>query len=81
MEKETPAQYFSYEFCVMFKNALFTERIRTTTSEYRNIYLEHLKLNARKLEHRYTDHLPLHFDGLNLCVNEHNVSSSNSISM
>ena len=34
--KETLAQLFSYEFCEMFKNTIFTEHCQTTASEYRN---------------------------------------------
>ena len=36
LEKETPTQLFSSEFCEMFKNTLFTEHFRTTASGYRN---------------------------------------------
>ena len=32
IKKETQAQMFSIEFCEIFKNTLFTEHIRTTTS-------------------------------------------------
>ena len=39
-KKKTPAQYFSYEFCEIFKSILFTEHFRTTASEYRNICQE-----------------------------------------
>ena len=36
VKKQTPVHLFSYEFCEIFKNTLFTEHFRTTTSEYRN---------------------------------------------
>ena len=48
-KKKTTAQYFSHEFCEIFKSALFTEHFRTTASEYRNICQEHLDLNARRM--------------------------------
>ena len=32
--KMTPAQVFSYEFCEMFKNILFKEHLRATSSDY-----------------------------------------------
>ena len=32
-QKEIPAQVFSYEFCGIFKNAIFKEHLQTTASE------------------------------------------------
>ena len=32
LKKETLAQVFSYEFCKVFKNTIFTEHLRTTAS-------------------------------------------------
>ena len=34
LKKETLAQVFSCEFCEIFKNAFFIERLRATTSEF-----------------------------------------------
>ena len=50
VEKETPAQLFSYEFCEILKNTLFTEHFRTTASEYRNNMPRAFKIKCEKNE-------------------------------
>ena len=50
LEKETPTQLFSSEFCEMFKNTLFTEHFRTTASGYRNNMPRGFKTKCEKNE-------------------------------
>ena len=50
LEKETPTQLFSSEFCEMFKNTLFTEHFRTTASGYRNNMPRGFKTKCKKNE-------------------------------
>ena len=62
-------------FLMNFGKCLRTPFLRTLPDNCfwvsRNICQEHLKLNVRKMrEQRYSDPLPLHFNGLNLYVNE-----------
>ena len=56
IKKETPAQVFSYEFCEIFKNTLFTEHRMTTPTQmfsyefwemFQNtLFKEHLQTTA-----------------------------------
>ena len=50
LEKETPTQLFSSEFCEIFKNTLFTEHFRTTASGYRNNMPRGFKTKCKKNE-------------------------------
>ena len=44
---DTPAQVFSYEFCKISKNTLYTEHLRTTASvNYYTLQLTQLNLEG-----------------------------------
>ena len=61
MEKKTPEQLFSYKFCEIFKNSIFTEHFQTIASEHRSNMPRAFKTKLRKMRATISGHLPLHF--------------------
>ena len=83
MKKETLAQVFSCELCEISRNTFFTEHLRTTASDFKNIYLINRRffiVDFEDLCNRCVIYLP--FFILHLLVNHllsHGIHASHDI--